>query len=558
MDISFHSVRIENFRSIRKAFVPLDDVGLVSIEGAVHGSSGFESNGAGKSSIPWAICWCLYGLIPGGIAGGGIMSTWSKSCSVVLSGVIDGARFSVERIRKGSTTDVVFSVGDGESKGKSKDVQSEIDRVFGTLHYFLNSVLFGSRVVGFTKSSGEEKKKIFNEIIGLDEYRAAKDKAWSDMKLIKQGMLLASDRISSAEGSIKILTGLMVSDDDVRDARNELAGVESSILDKYDCSYDDLESSLSGLDSIVSTERDLLAKSRSVKSKYEFVLESLNDSLDKMSDIDAGSVCSECMQIIDGEHKKREVKKLKAKISDHKSKAPLVDPSRYNTAVEYCDGAREVIHEYERAKSELSKVLLANSKTSDAMAEVNEKKITNEKKLKVLKKRRVEAEYAHKALSDTGIPSLLMDKLVPALNESSAKYMRVMFPQAYLSFSTDSGKSDRFVFLSHKIDGTDYKLMSEGERARVDLCAAMAIQESSSGTSGRSFNIRFYDEVFDGMDDAGMENVVMMLSERVSKVKSIFVISHLGQIRDMLPSRILVTKRLVGGNMESSVNSVEG
>ena len=57
-----------------------------------------------------------------------------------------------------------------------------------------------------------------------------------------------------------------------------------------------------------------------------------------------------------------------------------------------------------------------------------------------------------------------------------------------------------------------------------------------------STNIALYDEVFDGLDSIGCENVVKLLKDRTKKVSTIFVITHNTELKSLFEQRIKIIK----------------
>ena len=62
------TVKIENFLGISEAELSLDNRGLLLIQGENRDDPSAKSNGAGKSTIPDAISWCLFGKTARGVS----------------------------------------------------------------------------------------------------------------------------------------------------------------------------------------------------------------------------------------------------------------------------------------------------------------------------------------------------------------------------------------------------------------------------------------------------------------------------------------------------------
>ena len=57
-----------------------------------------------------------------------------------------------------------------------------------------------------------------------------------------------------------------------------------------------------------------------------------------------------------------------------------------------------------------------------------------------------------------------------------------------------------------------------------------------------STNIALYDEVFDGLDAIGCENVIKLLKDRLNIVSTIFVITHNENLKSLFDNTIKVIK----------------
>ena len=93
-------VNIEGFMAIGSAPLGLASRGLVLIQGENHDDASAISNGAGKSTIPDALSWCLYGVTARGESGDDIINTHCKTASVVVELMDNEQTYRVSRYRK--------------------------------------------------------------------------------------------------------------------------------------------------------------------------------------------------------------------------------------------------------------------------------------------------------------------------------------------------------------------------------------------------------------------------------------------------------------------------
>ena len=55
-------------------------------------------------------------------------------------------------------------------------------------------------------------------------------------------------------------------------------------------------------------------------------------------------------------------------------------------------------------------------------------------------------------------------------------------------------------------------------------------------------NLIGYDEIFDGLDEVGIQRVMLLLKERVKNVSSVFVISHNQELKELFENVVTVDK----------------
>jgi len=148
-----------------------------------------------------------------------------------------------------------------------------------------------------------------------------------------------------------------------------------------------------------------------------------------------------------------------------------------------------------------------------------------------------------------GIKSLLLDEIVPMLNNKVSYYASALMDNSIsVEFDTEttlkSGeKRDKFdIRLIINGDQVDYKNCSSGEKRRIDVSILLALQNLIFSRNINSSNLIIFDEVFDSLDRIGIERVINLLEEE-SKDKSIFVISHIQELADYFKNVILIKNK---------------
>lgn len=190
--ISLYKLEAENFLSYKNLSIDfLDYQGLISIEGSNKDDSSSVSNGAGKSSIPEAIKWCLFGTTSRGISGDSVVNNSAKKdCHVsVILGIDDKYVVSIERYRKHTKykNEIFFYKYDEGMKPSdfrgSKDsvTQEKIIKDLGIDEKtFDNTVFFGHNFTSsFAALTDKEQKQVLENILGIEYLSNLHDQAKS-------------------------------------------------------------------------------------------------------------------------------------------------------------------------------------------------------------------------------------------------------------------------------------------------------------------------------------------------------------------------------------------
>lgn len=85
-------------------------------------------------------------------------------------------------------------------------------------------------------------------------------------------------------------------------------------------------------------------------------------------------------------------------------------------------------------------------------------------------------------------------------------------------------------------NGNGYRGASGGERRRIDVALLLALAETAASARGSTPGTLFFDEVFDSLDEDGVDAVVEVL-EGLSTSRAIVVITHSPTLAARLPGR---------------------
>lgn len=189
--MKFKELLINNFLAIGEAKIDLEDRGLVLIEGKNDDESSANSNGAGKSSIVDAICWCLYGTTARGVSGDDVVNKKiAKNCSVSLK-ILDGdKRYLITRTRKyekvnnGLFVSEIDENGDEINegvltKGTMAETQKEVEKLVGCSYDVFVSSIYSAqeKMPDLPNLTDKYLKLLIEEAAGITKLQKAYETA---------------------------------------------------------------------------------------------------------------------------------------------------------------------------------------------------------------------------------------------------------------------------------------------------------------------------------------------------------------------------------------------
>lgn len=526
-------------------------------------------------------------------------------CSVMVVIEDDrGSEYGVHRARKHPRWKNALTLstqGADVSGANNTETQELVEKVLGcSKRTFLSSVVFGQdRAYRFSQLTDKEQKEILDEVLGMERFSAACAAArvrLSEVTAAVVGIQRDFERAEAARDQAA---------DEAAELREKDDSFETERTDKLDAEREKLrraKESLKKLSKVntadtslkLASHRDevtgcekLVAKATQAEADAKIAV---GTSKGKLADLQGHEKrhekltgeCPTCLQTIERKHhakvlgqvKKaiekvelthaelektaatmtRELEAAKKRLREARAEL-LVAEKAHNEAVGAEADAKAWktrVSEHEKRIAELTeqenpyaamikKVEAKRDKHSKEAALLQEQLTNEETRVKLV-------DFWVKAFGAKGLRSLLIDSSLPLLNEEAARISRSITGGAItIEFSAlselKSGKTvDRFeVKVDNKHGAGSYIGNSAGERAKVDLCVGLALQRLVASRSSASFNLCFFDEVFDHLDSAAHERVVDVLSE-IDK-DSVFVVSHDEDLKAWFPSSLRIVKR---------------
>jgi DNA repair exonuclease SbcCD ATPase subunit len=211
-----------------------------------------------------------------------------------------------------------------------------------------------------------------------------------------------------------------------------------------------------------------------------------------------------------------------------------------------------------RAQSIIEAIKREKEKTNPYAAQLEElnaavgKAIADRKKLAEFSKeieRRVKiAKGVVELYSPKGVRARVLDTVTPYLNERTATYLGALSDgrfQATWSTLSQTAKGElreKFSIDARDTkDGGTFTDMSGGERRKVRVACALALQDMVAGRASKPIDLWIGDEIDDALDPAGLERLMGVLEDKARQHGTVLVISH-SDLRDWISNTMIVRR----------------
>lgn len=159
------------------------------------------------------------------------------------------------------------------------------------------------------------------------------------------------------------------------------------------------------------------------------------------------------------------------------------------------------------------------------------------------------ADTVAKVFSPAGVRAHILDTVTPFLNDRTAHYLGTLSDgNIAAAWSTLTRTAKGELREKFKIDvqntkgGKEFTLISGGEKRKVRLACALALQDLVAQRASKPIDLFIGDEIDDALDDAGLERLMAVLEEKARERGTVIIISH-RSLRDWIRECVTVTKR---------------
>ena len=567
--MKFSTLTIENFKGFKAAAVDLaaNGPGVYFVKGVNKAEPRLGSNGAGKSSIWHALCWCLYGRTPDGLRNPDIKPWFAKGVPTVTV-TIDN-----QKVKRTTNTNGLSL--NGEQVG-----QEQVDTLLGmSFPVFTNTILLGQGRPLFFDLKPQDKMALFSDTLDLGRWDRRASYAGDQVREVEQSIFELTGRLQGVEGQrlqlreqsqrvaeaserweAECSAKLKECEDKLTKTLLVVATVQGEV-DKADLNYDGAETELRDLDrkagdferaaaALGSQEGAFRATCKHAEQEYARARSTL-------SKLGSGSQCPTCGQSLKGtsleKHRKTladQCAKLKARAESSMPAALVKARTKYTVDLERWTVARtrfKMISNKAKDKLDAYRQQLADLKAEVKRLEQQKKEYAAEgnpyrtqiktlakqtaqlqetreelqAQLDKLVRRRERTKFWVKGFRDVRL-YVVEDVLQELTLSTEALLGAVGLEDWAISYAiereTKSGTTQQGLTVTILSPGlakpVRWESWSGGEAQRLKLVGSLALSEVLLAHAGVCPNLEILDEPSRGMSTEGVYDLVDCLTQR--------------------------------------------
>ena len=130
----------------------------------------------------------------------------------------------------------------------------------------------------------------------------------------------------------------------------------------------------------------------------------------------------------------------------------------------------------------------------------------------------------------------LLTNVISYIDKKAKEYALDVFGTDKISFALNGNNID----ISY--DEKTYESLSGGEKQRVDIIVQFALRDMLCQFNSFYCNVLVLDELFDNLDAVGCDNILNLITKKLTDVESVFIITHHSDIAIPADSFITIVK----------------
>jgi len=528
-------------------------------------------NGAGKSTILDALCFCLFGKPFRKINKPNLLNSINQQQGLVeIEFTIGKKMYKIVRGIKPNTFEIYCNGQLLNQDAASRDYQEILEKQILKLNFksFTQIVILGSAsFVPFMQLSASDRRLIIEDLLDIQIFSSMNSIVKERLAIIKDSsqklkyqMDLTAEKIKMQRESIE--EHKKHNDDEIQKKQKEIEDSEAQ-CQKLGGEIVLIQKHIDVLNSKVSDQMAIQKKSTKLVH-YESKLESRLKKIEKdVCFYHDHSDCPTCKQGIDEEFRQQQISTLQQtkgevdvaladiekQIEDTSTRMSeiqkiLTHIQAHNNEIIKHNTTVSTIHSYiDKLRKEIGDLATKKDSLEDENAKLKELKNELAELLKQQEGYSIEKhyfDYSSVLLKDTGIKTKIIKQYLPIMNKLINKYLTAM--DFFVNFNINENFEE--TIKSRHRDEFSYANFSEGEKMRIDLALLFTWRQIAKLKNSTNTNLLILDEVFDSsLDTVGTEEFLKLIHEMGTDT-NVFVISHKGdQLFDKFRSVIKFEKK---------------
>ena len=220
------------------------------------------------------------------------------------------------------------------------------------------------------------------------------------------------------------------------------------------------------------------------------------------------------------------------------------------------DARRDAVEIHRSEAQRLREAIAIGQQELNANAAGRESKARLSEKLADLEAQASLTSELRGSFGKLGVPAMIIETVIPELEQEANDLLgRMSDGRMKLRLDTQrervDGKLDETldITIADELGARPYELYSGGEAFRINFAIRIALSKLLARRAGAQLRALFIDEGFGGQDEAGRAKMLDAIRAIKSDFDLILVITHIDELRDSFPQRLLVTKTAAGSQV---------
>ena len=601
--IVFKKISIKNFLSVGNTPLEIDFKNGLNIITGINLDKENSQNGVGKSTITDALYFALFGLTIRELKKEQIVNNINKkNCKVMVAfDVIDNAQTSSYVLVRGisPTKTQLFKNGTDVTPSSIVKTTEKITSLLNaTPEVFQNAVIMSvNNMIPFMAQKKVDKRKFIEGILRLGIFSDMLLLARQDFNDSKRNADIEQTKINEIE---KTYNNYIIQQQEQEQIKNDRINVLLGREKDNTIQINLLEPTLKDIPDNKITDFEngivkLKEQTNLCKSTEKTIFQTLADNNAKLNHIDKqiklideiGDVCYTCKRPFKLEEDKLELNKQKEalikdkidiaeKIEQLKVKLDSIEKieedlqqklESYNAEINKLKNSikdnisiKEKLNQLKawnkQIKIDIEELNNQHDMYSTQIVELKQRLDVLNETLKNIKSKLSTLEAVKFIVSEEGVKSFIVKKILKILNGRLAYYLKRLDSNCTCIFNEYFEET----IITDKGQECSYHNFSGGERRRIDLAMLFTFMDIRRLQSNVSINVSFYDEILDtSLDYKGIDLLTEILQERVEKYnEAIYIISHKkSAVKKVSSENVIYLEKKNGFTYMSNLNKVE-